>query len=344
MEFQVVQSERDLDFDPIKSFSSNQSVGFFDEIYSRKLAQFQSIQVASSNAELSKVIALLNSSLFRFIDNSFEHKDNLIHQLCSRIQSSFDSIPVYNLEVSQALVELINTIKEVEESTDSLEEYRELIWEECLYSIIESPACPRPLIWHLIDCLENGTDFNWVATDLGGVSALLWPLMNNWVLGDTCFRTIMGSGSMGTTAGSFNALLNPSFPISAIETIEPFFNYEYSFELLDKDLIQMAMDSLPGAYVKFNRILNQMSLETTLNFRSDTLSLLEFSVYSIRILTELSLGRTDLVRLSKSPNAFIRTVAFHHPELSESLRSTIEASDLIAIEGKELDLFSQLYV
>jgi hypothetical protein len=315
MDFSVVTSEKDGAYDPVAQYKWNQDHGFISHEYALLLNRSDETYIAKQNFQVQECINNLRIALLDLIeDEESENYWNKFTNACETAGEILAKTPIFTNDSSNSIMSVIDALIKLELFGEDIKQsdYRNYIWDACLDKVITSPACPRPVLWQIIDQNSSGKGFDLYGPNSSTNGGVYFALCKNPVLGDTLLSKV----SWVLYEGNFNCMLNPSLTIKSLEKLSPAFAF-YGLPMdqpvesfIKKFLRNMPLDliNLP-ADIMDHRDLN-------LNLELYDISVGEYLILASRLIMEIKLGRSKMKELKDSKIGYVLAI----PQIVEILQ------------------------
>ncbi len=339
MEFSVVPSKKDGKFDPVAQFQWNLDHGFEPVGYLRLLKNSSEESVAERNAMVYDAMSEVEASILDLIENPDGDRD-AFEVNCEAAGHALAGVAIFDENSSEAIISVIEALIKLE-FLGEVEDYQETIWSECLDKVIASPACPRPVLWRIVDEIRDGAGFNLEGPESGSRSSgVFYSLLKNPVLGDQLIlQDVIAEGNL-------DLLINPSMTFKSLEKIYPgIMFYEYGRMVPIETAIEKALGRfLKEAPLALLKGLPNFRGNPDLVLSTDSGCMGDLVLLAIRLEFEIRLGRSKLADFVKSKNAHIAWMGKLWSAKSESDRDAfVEASPLVKLHKRGINSLASIH-
>ena len=336
MDFSVVTSVKDGDYDPIVQYKWNQDHGFVSHDYALLLNRSDETYVTKQNFQVQESMNNLRVAILDLIEDSESNWDKFANA-CETAGNILYATPIFTKNSSDSIIGVIDALVKLE-NFGEVSDHWEYIWEPCLDKVIISPACPRPVLWRIVDEIVNGEGFNYMMmNESSSSSAVIFTLCKNPILGDNLISPVI---FQNIASGNFSCILNPSTTLKSLEKI----NISFLFYAYFDDV-----DSLIGKFLR-EIPTNLLNLPANIRQHPDleqdyaaAITVAEYVVFASRLIIELKLGRCEMKDLEESPSQYVKSLAQLLNAPSENSKDELIPPFVSTLNKRTEDLIREMY-
>lgn len=337
MDFSVVTSEKDGTYDPVAQYKWNQDHGFVSHDYALLLNRSDETYITKQNFQVQESMNNLRIALLDLIEDSDSNWDKFANA-CDSAGKVLVATPIFTKDSSDSIIGAIDALVKLEHFGE-VSDYWEYIWEPCLDRVITSPACPRPVLWRLVDEIVNGEGFNYTMDNYEGASSgVFFTLCKNPVLGDGLILIYLGIAYQ-ICPGNFSCILNPSVTLRSLERIYPAFLFYAYFD----DAVSLVGKFLREIPTNLNNLPANIRQLSFLDQKLEEFVVAEYVVFASRLIIELKLGRCEMKDLEESPSHYVKSLAQLLNAPSENSKDQIILPFVSTLNKRTEDLIREMY-
>ena len=338
MDFSVVTSEKDGTYDPVAQYKWNQDHGFVSHDYALLLNRSDETYITKQNFQVQESMNNLRIALLDLIEDSESNWDKFANA-CDSAGKVLVATPIFTKDSSDSIIGAIDALVKLEHFGE-VSDYWEYIWEPCLDRVITSPACPRPVLWRLVDEIVNGEGFNYTMNNYEGASSgVFFTLCKNPVLGDGLILIYLDIATTSICPGNFSCILNPSVTLRSLERIYLGFLFYAYFDDVDS-LVGNFLREIPTNLINLPSNIRQ---HPDLDQELEDFVVAEYLVFASRLIIELKLGRCEMNDLKESSNIYVKSLAQLLNTPSEKSKDEIILPFLNSLNKRTENLIREMY-